>query len=172
MSSRRAVRLGLVADLHARFDPLLPRVLSGVERILLAGDTVDEALLGRLAAIAPVEAVRGNNDKSPGLLGLSEFLEVEAAGTRILVVHDRKDVRLPRELARRRPDILVVGHSHVPLLRREGGLLVVNPGSAGPKRFRLPRTAGVLTLAPTRAPRVALWDLEADAPFRLSLSKE
>lgn len=166
------MRLGLVADLHGRFDPLLPKVLSGVERIILAGDTVDEGLLGRLAAIAPVDAVRGNNDTSPALRALPEFLELMAAGARILVVHDRKDSRLPRELAGRRPDILVVGHSHVPLLRRDGSLLVVNPGSAGPKRFRLPRTAGVLTLAPTRAPRVALWDLEADAPFRLSVSKD
>jgi putative phosphoesterase len=171
MPARGAVRLGLVADLHGRFDPLLSKVLSGAERIICAGDTVDEALLGRLAAIAPVEAVRGNNDRSPGLLALPEFLELEAAGARILLVHDRKDVRLPRELARRRPDILVVGHSHLPLLRREGGLLVINPGSAGPKRFRLPRTAGVLTLVPTRPPRLALWDLDADAPFRLSLSK-
>jgi uncharacterized protein len=170
--ARRALRLGLVADLHGRFDPLLPKVLSGVERIIVAGDTVDEGLLGRLAALAPVEAVRGNNDESPGLRQLSEFLELLAAGTRILVAHDRKDARLPRELALRRPDILVVGHSHVPLLRREGSLLVVNPGSAGPKRFRLPRTAGVLTLAPPRAPGVALWDLEADAPFRLSPSED
>ena len=73
------MRLGLVADLHGRFDPLLPKVLRGVARILVAGDIVDEALLGRLAAIAPVEAVRGNNDTSPGLMRLPEFLLVEAA---------------------------------------------------------------------------------------------
>ena len=167
----RSVRLGLVSDLHGRFDPLLPEVLAGVERIVLAGDTVDEALLGRLAAIAPVDAVRGNNDLSPGLLALPEFLELEAAGVRILVAHDRKDRRLGLEIARRRPDLLVVGHSHQPLLARQGDLLIVNPGSAGPKRFRLPRTAGVLTLTRGRPPRVALWDLERDAPFRLAASR-
>lgn len=161
------MRLGLVADLHARFDPLLPKVLDRVERILLAGDTVDETLLDRLAEIAPVDAVWGNNDRSPGLLRLPEFRQLDAAGLRILLAHDRNDRRLRAEIERRRPDVLVVGHSHRPLLVREKGLLVVNPGSAGPKRFRLPRTAGVLTLMPGRAPRVSLWDLERDAPYPL-----
>jgi hypothetical protein len=162
------VRLGLVADLHGRFDPLLPGILAGVTRILVAGDVVDEDLLGRLAAVAPLEAVRGNNDTSPALLRLPEFLVVEAASFRILVAHDRRDPRLPRELARHQPDLLVVGHSHRPLVERQGSLLVVNPGSCGPKRFSLPRTAGTLTLARGRSPRVALWDLEANRPFPLS----
>jgi uncharacterized protein len=161
------LRLGLVADLHGRFDPLLPKVLRGVARILVAGDIVDESLLGRLAAIAPIEAVRGNNDTSPGLMRLPEFLLVEAAGRRILIAHDRRDVRLSREVARQAPDLLVVGHSHRPLVERQGNLLEVNPGSCGPKRFSLPRTAGTLTLARGRPPRVALWDLELDRPYHL-----
>jgi putative phosphoesterase len=161
------VRLGLVADLHARFDPLLPKVFAGVERILVAGDIVDESLLPRLAAIAPLEAVRGNNDTSPGLLRLPEFLLVERTGLRILVAHDRRDPRLPRELSRHAPHLLVVGHSHRPHLSREDALLVVNPGSAGPKRFSLPRTAGTVELSRGREPRVKLWDLERDGPYRL-----
>jgi len=164
-----ATRLGLVADLHGRFDPLLPRVLAGVDRVLCAGDTVDEALLARLRDIAPVAAVRGNNDHGPVLAALPELLELEVGGRRILVAHDRKDRRLGAAIARFRPDVLVVGHSHRPLLAREGGLLVVNPGSAGPRRFRLPRTAGTLTLEPGRPPRVALWDLEHNAPYGLVL---
>ena len=155
-----------MADLHGRFDPLLPRILAGVSRILVAGDVVDEALLDRLAEIAPIDAVRGNNDTSPGLLHLPEFLLVEAASLRLLVAHDRNDRRLPRELRRHEPDVLVVGHSHRPLVEREGKLLVVNPGSCGPKRFSLPRTAGTLTLASGRTPKVELWDLEGDRPFR------
>jgi uncharacterized protein len=161
-------RLGLVSDLHGRFDPLLPKVLRGVQSIVLAGDTVDETLLDRLRAIAPLHAVRGNNDHSPGLLALPELLELELAGVRILVAHDRKDRRLPAAIERSRPDVLVVGHSHVPLVAREGRLLVVNPGSAGPRRFRLPRTAGTITLATGRPPRVELWDLERDTPYSLS----
>ncbi len=158
------VLLGLVADLHGRFDPRLPAVLAGVETILVAGDTVDESLLARLEQIAPVLAVRGNNDRSPGLRRLPEFLTWEAGGHLLLMTHDGRDRRLARELQRAEADILVVGHSHVPLSRREGGLWTINPGSAGPKRFRLPRTAGTLRLS--GRPRLCLWDLERDAPFR------
>jgi uncharacterized protein len=160
-----AVRLGLVADLHGRFDPLLPKVLAGVDQVLVAGDTVDPELLERLREIAPVRAVRGNNDHHPVLQALPEFLDLEAAGRRILVAHDRRDRRLPHWLDRGRPDVLVVGHSHRPLLLREGRLLTVNPGSAGPRRFRLPRTAGVLTVSRSRPARVFLWDLDRDRPF-------
>ena len=137
---------------------------------MLAGDTVDETLLDRLREVAPVHAVRGNNDHSPGLLALPELLELDVAGVRILVAHDRKDRRLPAAIARLRPDVLVAGHSHQPLLARDGGMLIVNPGSAGPRRFRLPRTAGTMTLTRGRPPRVSLWDLDRDAPFPLKLS--
>ena len=137
-----------------------------MSRILVAGDVVDESLLWRLVAIAPLEAVRGNNDTSPSLLRLPEFLLVEALSCRILVAHDRRDRRLPRELRHHEPDLLVVGHSHRPLVERDGSLLVVNPGSCGPKRFSLPRTAGTLTLARGRSPEVELWDLESDRVFR------
>ena len=156
---------GLLADLHGRFDPLLPKVLAGVERILVAGDTVDDSLLLRLEAIAPVLAVRGNNDRGRALRRLPDVLATSAGGRLILMAHDRKDRRLRRELQRLRPSVLVVGHSHVPLSVREGGLWTINPGSAGPKRFRLPRTAAILRLGPR--PRLRLWDLERDAPYRL-----
>lgn len=165
MPRSTATVLGLVSDLHGRFDPVLPRMLAGVSRILVAGDIVEGALLARLAAIAPITAVRGNNDHSPELLALPEFARLEVAGRLILVVHDASDRRLARELLREPADILVVGHSHQPRVERQGGLLIVNPGSAGPRRFRLPRTAGTLTLSPRRAPRVALWDLDRDVEF-------
>ena len=160
------MRVGLVSDLHGRFDPLLPKVLEGVELILLAGDTVDERLLPRLRRVAPVAAVRGNNDHGPILGALPEVLDLELDGTRVLMIHDRKDRRLPDEIARVGPEILIVGHSHQPLIEREGRLLVVNPGSAGPKRFALPRTAGTLELARGRPPKVALWDLERNRRHR------
>ena len=165
------MRVGLVSDLHGHFDPLLPKVLRGVEGIVLAGDTIDESLLGRLREIAPLYAVRGNNDHSPGLLALPEFLQLDVAGVRILVAHDRKDRRLPAAIARSRTNVLVVGHSHQPLLAKEGKLLIVNPGSAGPRRFRLPRTAGTMTLVRGRSPRVSLWDLDRDARYPLALSR-
>ena len=161
---------GLLADLHGRFDALLPKVLAGVEQILVAGDTVDHSLVLRLEAIAPVLAVRGNNDRSPALRRLPPFLTISAGGHVILMAHDRKDGRLRRELLRVRPSVLVVGHSHVPLSVREGGLWTINPGSAGPKRFHLPRTAATLRLGPR--PRLRLWDLERDAPYRAPPGRE
>jgi len=160
------VRIGLVSDLHGRFDPLLPKLLRGVERILLAGDTVDDGLLRRLRDIAPLEAVRGNNDTSPSFMALPEFRDLEIEGVRILIAHDRHDRRLPAEIERVRPSVLVVGHSHKPLVSQEGALLVVNPGSAGPRRFNLPRTAGTMDLAAGRAPKVTLWDLDRDRRHR------
>ena len=159
--------LGLVADLHGRFDPLLPKVLAGVDRILVAGDIGTDAMRGQLGALAKVEAVRGNVDKAPGLLDLPEFRFVAAHDRRILVAHNLHDRRLPALLAQEKPDILIFGHSHRPLVTHRGDLLLVNPGSAGPKRFSLPRTAGVLRVEPGRPPMVALWDLERDAPFLL-----
>jgi uncharacterized protein len=160
------MRVGLVSDLHGRFDPLLPKVLKDVELILLAGDTVDESLLPRLRRIAPVAAVRGNNDHGPLLSALPDVLDLDLDGTRILMIHDRKDRRLAGEIARVEPQVLVVGHSHQPLVEREGALLVVNPGSAGPKRFALLRTAGTLELVRGRRPKVVLWDLERDRSHR------
>ena len=162
------MRVGLVSDLHGRFDPRLPKVLAGVERILVAGDIVEPGLLGRLREIASVDAVRGNNDHGPVLEALPEFLCLDLAGTRVLVAHDRKDRRLLAEIARHAPAVLVVGHSHKPLVAQEGALLIVNPGSAGPRRFSLPRTAGTMQLAPGRPPRVSLWDLESDCAYRLT----
>ncbi len=162
------MRIGLVSDLHGRFDRHLPKVLAGVERILLAGDTVEPELLDRLREIAPVDAVRGNNDHDPVLAALPEFLSLDLAGTRVLVVHDSKDRRLPAEMARSVPEVLVVGHTHKPRVTQEGRLLVVNPGSAGPKRFSLPRTAGTMRLTSGLPPRVSLWDLERDCAYRLT----
>jgi hypothetical protein len=161
------MRLGLVADLHGHFDPLLPRVLAGVDRILVAGDIGSDAVLGHLRGLAQVEAVRGNVDETPDLLGLPEFRVVAAHDRRILLAHNLHDRRLPVVLAQEKPDILLVGHSHRPLVSHRGDLLLVNPGSAGPKRFSLPRTAGVLRLDRGRPPEVTLWDLERDAPFPL-----
>ena len=142
------VRLGLVSDLHGRFDPLLPKVLEGVELILLAGDTVDERLLPRLRRVAPVAAIRGNNDHGPILGTLPEVLDLDLNGNRVPDDPRPEGPALARRVARVGPEILIVGHSHHPLIEREGRLLVVNPGSAGPKRFALPRTAGTLELWP------------------------
>ena len=159
------MRLGLVSDTHGLFDPALARVFARCAAILHAGDVVKPAVLDALAAIAPVTAVRGNNDAAPALARLPETALVPVGPLTALVVHDLGAREQPKEpgrtaIARRRPEIVVHGHSHRPGAVVVDGRLFVNPGSAGPRRFSLPRTAAVL-VARGRAVRVELFDLAA-----------
>ena len=161
------MRIGVVADTHGLFDPALPDVLRDVECILHAGDIVDDLTLGRLSQIAPVHAVRGNNDRSAALMMLPEFLVLTLSGHEVLVTHDLADPRTVREIYRSHASIVVVGHSHRPMFHQAHHAWIVNPGSAGPKRFKLPRPAGVLTLGAdvSEPPRLALVDLDSGQPY-------
>lgn len=158
------MRVGLVSDTHGRFDPALPRLFAGCDLILHAGDVVGLEILHQLRAIAPVEAVRGNVDQGELGRGLEEQRILELAGVRTLVVHalgkpGHLDAPM-RELVRHsRASMVVFGHSHVPLAEQVEGVLYVNPGSAGPKRFKLPRSAGILEIS-VGLIRVELFDLE------------
>jgi hypothetical protein len=164
------VRIGLVSDSHGLADPALPRLLAGCDLVLHAGDAVTPAVLEALAAVAPVRAVRGNNDHAPGLAELPGTLLVPLGELTALLVHDLGPPGAPhwplrRLVAREAPQLVVHGHSHRPAARLHEGRLHVNPGSAGPRRFSLPRSAGLLTIV-GRAVRVELYDL-ADAPPEL-----
>jgi putative phosphoesterase len=159
------VRVGLVSDTHGLFDPLLGEALGGCARVLHAGDVVGEPVLAALGAIAPVTAVRGNCDAGTSLERLPELAAVSLGALTALVVHDagRPEHRprpLADALARARPDVVVSGHSHRPAAAVIGGTLFVNPGSAGPRRFRLPRCAAVMELEGRRV-RVTWLDLAA-----------
>lgn len=115
-------------------EPLLP-YLERADLILHAGDLMDPDLLGTLAAYAPVQAVRGNLD--PVEAGLPETLEFEFAGVRIAMIHDSGPKRGRRSRMKRRfPEarVVVFGHSHIPWLEDEDGLLLLNPGSPTDKR--------------------------------------
>jgi putative phosphoesterase len=165
------MRVGLVADSHGLFDPKLPDLLRGCALLLHAGDVVRPEVLAAHEAIAPVRFVRGNNDHGPSLAAFPETLLVALDGLTALVVHDLGPRDRPKPparaiLAHERPQIVVHGHSHRPAVVLLGGTLFVNPGSAGPRRFSLPRTAGILTVSGRRA-RVELFDLAgaAAAPF-------
>jgi uncharacterized protein len=128
----------VIADTHipsrARTLPeSLTPYLDRADLILHAGDLMDPALLDELAAHAPVEAVRGNLD----LPGLPETLELEFGGVRVAMIHDCGPRRGRRARARRRfPDarVVVFGHSHIPLLEDEAGLMLLNPGSPTDRR--------------------------------------
>jgi uncharacterized protein len=165
------MRVGLVADSHGLFDPKLPDVLRGCALLLHAGDVVKPDVLTAHEAIAPVRFVRGNNDHGPSFAACPETLLIALGPLTALLVHDLGARERPKPparavLVRERPQIVVHGHSHRPAAVVVGATLFVNPGSAGPRRFSLPRTVGVLTVRGRRA-RVELFDLAGDrvAPF-------
>lgn len=164
----RAMRVGLVSDTHGLVHPSLPAAFAGCDLVLHAGDLVRPAILPALEAVAPVRAVRGNNDHGPPLDALPEAAVVALGALTALVLHDlgpqgRPHARARPHLVRHRPDVVVHGHSHRPEASVHGGVLFVNPGSAGPRRFSLPRTAAILEVR-GRSVAVAFLELGADAP--------
>jgi uncharacterized protein len=157
------MKIGLVSDTHAFFDPRLREIFQGSEAILHAGDVGSEEVLDELGQIAPVEAVRGNVDP-PGA-GWPLTLTLRPGGVAIHVLHilpaGQSELESWGELAGLNhhlpaaaqrllrafdpcPEVVVFGHSHRPCLVRLGGVLWVNPGSSGRRRFRLPRTCALL----------------------------
>ena len=157
--------IGLVSDSHGLADPALPALLAGCDLILHAGDVGDRAVLAALEPVAPVRAVRGNNDAALGPRGLPEHRLVPLDGLTAYLVHDvgspgRPHPSVGKALRRLRPALVIHGHSHRPGTARVDGSLFVNPGSAGPRRFDLPRTAGLLRVE-GRTVEVTLFDLAA-----------
>ncbi|KAK9805276.1 hypothetical protein WJX72_010460 [[Myrmecia] bisecta] len=149
-------RIGLVSDTHGVFDQALEAAFEGVDLIIHAGDVGHhgghEAVLDALQSIAPTEAVRGNVDNGACLTALPESRLVTHQGWRILIVHivgsppAKVDKAAAALVEAHQPDIVVFGHSHKFSVTQDAKVLYINPGSAGPARFKLPRTAAVLTL--------------------------
>ncbi len=138
--------IGLISDTHGLVRPSVFTALEGVELILHAGD-VGHGVLPELRAIAPVLAVQGNTDP-PGDPELPPSVEQAIAGVRVHVSHGH-ELGSPRPeglLARYDADVLVYGHTHRQLVHRDGNRWVVNPGSAGPRRFSLPASVGLLRI--------------------------
>jgi len=139
----KAVRVGLISDTHNLVRPEALAWLAGCDAIVHAGDICAPHVLEALARIAPVTAVRGNNDRGEWAQALPLATTLEIAGATIHVVHDLADLTLDARAAAAF-DAVVTGHSHKPSIDTRGGVLFVNPGSAGPRRFKLPVSAGVL----------------------------
>lgn len=154
-----AARIGLISDTHGLVRPEARLALVGVGRIIHAGDICTPDVLDELRRIAPVLAVRGNNDRGAWAATLSERETVDIEGVRIHVVHDitELDVDLHAEGIK----VVVTGHSHRPIMKMESGVLFVNPGSAGPRRFKLPISLGFLEIEDGRA-KARLQTLEVD----------
>lgn len=135
-SPSRSFSVGLISDTHGLLRPEALEALRGSRYIVHAGDIGDPAILEALSRLAPVTAVRGNNDTGPWARRLRDTALLEAGGVRIYVLHDLKALEVePRAEGFQ---AVVAGHSHKPAESRRNGVLYVNPGSAGPRRFSLP----------------------------------
>ncbi len=150
MSSEGAIRIGLLSDTHGKLRPEVFERLAGVLRILHAGDVGGEHILLELETIAPVTAVYGNTDGWQLRRRLPQTARVEEAGRRLVVTHgDAIGSPTPAKLAAAYPeaDVVVYGHTHQARVERVGRTLVVNPGAAGPARFKLVPSVAILTLS-------------------------
>jgi len=140
-----SLTVGLISDTHGLLRPQAVEALRGVHRIIHAGDIGGEEILAALRAIAPVDAVRGNNDRGPWAARIPVELTLEVGGVAVHVLHDLKELELdPVEAG---VNVVIAGHSHKPDVRDKDGVLYVNPGSAGPRRFRLPVAVAHLHIA-------------------------
>ena len=134
--------MGVISDTHGLLRPEALRALRGVSVIVHAGDIGGPEILDELNAIAPVTAVRGNNDRDAWARGLPETAVLRVGGAKLYVIHDLTALAVdPRAEGFA---AVISGHSHQPRSVRRGGVLYFNPGSAGPRRFRLPVSLGTL----------------------------
>lgn len=151
--------VGLISDTHGLLRPEAVAALRGADLILHAGDVGAEEVLRALSFVAPVLAVRGNNDRGAFGRALPRRLVVRIAGHGIEVVHDRAEAGFERGGGSRR--VVVTGHSHRPCVEERDGVLFINPGAAGPRRFRLPISVGLLRISQRR---IAAEIVELSAP--------
>jgi hypothetical protein len=142
------MKLGLISDTHGLLRPEAVAALRGSELILHAGDIGSADVLSGLSALAQVVAVRGNNDQESWARALPDTETIVADGRRLHLLHDLKDLALDPETDG--IHAVISGHSHKPLIERRGGVLFINPGSAGPRRFKLPVSVARLTVAKGR----------------------
>jgi uncharacterized protein len=139
--------IGLISDTHGMVRASVHGALAGVELILHAGDVGGDEILDELELIAPVLAVRGNTD-GPGNPRLAESIERTIGGVRVHLSHGHElGSPTPEKLLERyAADVIVYGHTHKQLVVRAGGRLVVNPGAAGARRFKLEPSVARLTI--------------------------
>ena len=136
------MRVGLISDTHGLLRPEALDFLRGSDHIIHAGDITGPEILPPLQAIAPLTIVRGNNDRGPWGKTLPETTVLQLGPVAIYVIHDIKE--LPLDPAGAGMRVVVSGHSHKPSRSERGGVLYVNPGSAGRRRFSLPVSVGEL----------------------------
>lgn len=136
------MRVGLISDTHGLLRPEVLAFLQGSDHIVHGGDICDPGVLTALAAVAPVTAVRGNNDRGSWASSLRETELFQLGEIFFYAIHDLAELDIEPGAAGVR--VVVSGHSHRPSVEHRGGVLYVNPGSAGPRRFSLPISAAEL----------------------------
>jgi putative phosphoesterase len=159
-------RIGIISDTHGLLRPEAERRLAGVDHIIHGGDIGRPEIIDALRRIAPVTAIRGNVDIDDWAAAYPETEVVRLAGKSIYVLHDLKTLQI--DPIARGIDVVVSGHSHVPKIDTADGVLYLNPGSAGRRRFRLPITLATAcgrksTISATYQPVVGMCQLRAVA---------
>jgi len=138
------MRVGLISDTHGLLRPEAKRFLHGSDCIIHAGDIGGPAILDQLASIAPVTAVRGNNDHGAWADALHQTRLLTLEGVAVYVLHDLAELDVDLHAAGVR--VVIAGHSHRPKVSERDGIVYINPGSAGPRRFSLPVSVGELRI--------------------------
>jgi putative phosphoesterase len=144
LRTENPILIGVISDTHGLLRPEAIEALRGSQHIIHAGDVGAPEILGELAAIAPLTAIRGNIDTQRWARKLPETEVVELGCVSIYVIHDLSQIDLKPAASGFRA--LIYGHSHVPKQESRNGVLYFNPGSAGPRRFKLPVTVGRLVI--------------------------
>jgi uncharacterized protein len=139
------MKVGIISDTHGLLRPEAQQALTGVDVIVHAGDVGRPEILTELKKIAPVFAVRGNVDKGDWAAELPLTTVIELDGASFYIVHDLHELDLKPEDAKF--DFVISGHTHQPEQSEKHGVIYLNPGSAGPRRFHLPITVALLDLA-------------------------
>jgi hypothetical protein len=136
MSAKNSLRVGLVSDTHGLLRPEARAFAGGCDYVIHGGDIGSAAILEQLSAMAPLIAVKGNNDRQSWAAHLPETEMIRVGGVFIYVIHDISQLDIEPHAAG--VQVIVSGHSHKPLIEQRDGILYINPGSCGPRRFKLP----------------------------------
>jgi putative phosphoesterase len=145
MAAINDLRVGLISDTHGLLRPEARAFLVGCDYIVHGGDIGEPQILDELAALAPLIAVRGNNDTEPWAARLPLHELIKVGNVFVYVIHNLAELDIDPRAAGIR--VVVSGHSHKPKVEERDGVLYVNPGSSGPRRFKLPISVGEVTVS-------------------------
>ena len=148
MPATKTIRVGLISDTHGLVRDEAVEVIKGCQHILHAGDIDEPDVLVKLRKLAPVTVVRGNNDRGAWAQAIPVYDVVEFGLVSVYLRHDESELDVDPRAAGFR--VMLFGHSHKPMVETRDGVLFVNPGSAGPRRFKLPIAVGELLIAGDR----------------------